>query len=105
MAGSRLVVIPIIPKVTTQAGIAVYLQAMALGKCVIVSSGLGVGDVLDGNEAWIVEAGNPEKLQEAIRTAWNDPELRNRYGQTARSYALPLGGEDDLRRRILEALP
>ena len=27
-----------------------YLQGMALGKCVIVSSGLGVSDVLQGGE-------------------------------------------------------
>ncbi len=105
MAGARLVVIPIIPDVTTQAGIAVYMQAMGLGKCVIVSSGLGVGDVLDGNQALVVDAGDAEKLREAIRMAWNDPELRRSYGEAARSWALPLGGEDELRHRILDALP
>jgi glycosyltransferase involved in cell wall biosynthesis len=105
MAGARLVVIPIVPNVTTQAGIAVSMQAMGLGKCVIVSSCLGVGDVLDRNQAWVVDAGDAEKLRDAIRTAWNDPDLRSRYGEAGRSYALPLGGEEELRHRILESLP
>jgi glycosyltransferase involved in cell wall biosynthesis len=105
IAGSRLVVIPIVPNVTTQAGIGVYLQAMALGKCVIISSGLGVDDVLGQGQAYIVKAGEPDELREAIEKAWNDPDLRGRYGEAGRAFALPLGGEDDLRRRILEALP
>src|SRR5439155_10283581 len=35
MAAARLVVLPILPDSTTQAGIGVYLQAMAAHKCVI----------------------------------------------------------------------
>jgi len=110
MASSRLVVLPILRDSTTQAGIGVYLQGMALGKCVIVSSGLGVSDVLAPEAsgqatAWIVEAGNPLKLREAIEQAWNDDGLRQSYGEAAARYALPLGGEDELRRSVLAALP
>jgi glycosyltransferase involved in cell wall biosynthesis len=110
MAASRLVVVPILRDSTTQAGIGVYLQAMALGKCVIISSGLGVSDVLaedvSGQKlAWIVKAGDPDALHEAIKEAWNNDTLRKRYGQISREYAQALGGEDALRRSIIESLP
>jgi len=105
MAGARLVVIPIVRDSTTQAGIGVYLQAMALGKCVIVSHSLGVSDVLTGREAIIIPPGDPLALRAAIERAWNDDELRSRHGSTAQEYARPLGGEDTLRRSVLAALP
>jgi glycosyltransferase involved in cell wall biosynthesis len=105
MAAARLVAIPIVRDATTQAGIGVYLQAMALGKCVIVSEGLGVSDVLTGREAIIVPAGDPAALRDAIERAWNDDAMRSRYGNTALEYARPLGGEDTLRRSVLAALP
>lgn len=105
MAAARLVVLPIVRDSTTQAGIGVYLQAMALGKCVIVSESLGVSDVLSVREAIIVPAGEPAALREAIERAWNDDTLRRRYASAALEYARPLGGEDNLRRSVLAALP
>lgn len=105
MAASRLVVIPIIPDVTTQAGIGVYLQAMAQQKCVIVSSGLGVSDVLTGNEACVVPAGDVDALRQAIQKLWSDDELRDRYAQAGFLYVAPLGGEDELLASIIAALP
>jgi glycosyltransferase involved in cell wall biosynthesis len=105
MAAARLVVIPIVRDSTTQTGIGVYLQAMALGKCTIISTALGVSDVLTGEEAVIVPAGDANALRAAIERAWNDAALRKRYGDAGRRYALPLGGEDQLRRSVLSALP
>jgi glycosyltransferase involved in cell wall biosynthesis len=105
MAAARLVVIPIVPDSTTQAGIGVYLQAMALGKCVIVSHSLGVSDVLTGQEAILVPPGDPALLRDAIERAWNDDALRRGYGCRGLEYARPLGGEDELRRSVLAALP
>jgi glycosyltransferase involved in cell wall biosynthesis len=104
MAASRLVVIPIVRDSTTQAGIGVYLQAMALGKCVIISTSLGVSDVLAEGQAIIVPAGDVEALRTAIEHVWNDGESRNRYALAGQRYALPLGGEDELRRSILASL-
>jgi glycosyltransferase involved in cell wall biosynthesis len=105
MAGARIVVIPIVKDTTTQAGIGVYLQAMALGKCVVISSGLGVSDVLDQGQAVIVPAGDVAALREAIERVWKDASLRERYAEIGYRYARPLGGEDALRRSILQALP
>jgi glycosyltransferase involved in cell wall biosynthesis len=98
------VVIPIVPDSTTQAGIGVYLQAMALGKCVIASTSLGVSDVLT-DQAIIVPAGDADALRRAIERAWNDDQYRARFAETGRRYALPLGGEDELRRSVLASLP
>jgi glycosyltransferase involved in cell wall biosynthesis len=105
LAGARFVVIPLLPGIATQAGIGVYLQAMAARKCVVISSGPGVSDVLDDSQAIIVPAGDVSALREAIRMAWEDPALRERYGLTAAAYALSLGGEDQLRRSVLASLP
>jgi len=105
MAGARLVVIPIVKDSTTQAGIGVYLQAMALRKCVIVSSGLGVRDVLTDGQAIIVPPGDSAALRQAIQQVWQDAAVRERYAETGYRYAAPLGGEDELRRSVLNALP
>jgi len=105
LAGARLVVIPLLPGIATQAGIGVYLQAMAARKCVIVSSGPGVSDVLDDRQAIVVPAGDYSALREAIRRAWEDQDLRERYARAGAKYALSLGGEDALRRSVLAALP
>ena len=78
---------------------------MAQRKCVIVSSGLGVSDVLTGNEAIVVPAGDVLALRNAIQSAWEDSALRNRYAEAAYNYAFPLGGEDALRRSVLQSLP
>lgn len=105
MAHARLVVIPILKDTAIQAGIGVYLQAMALRKCVVISSGLGVADVLRDGQAIIVPAGDVDALRIAIKQAWEDDSLRERYARKAVEYALPLGGEDELRRSIFNALP
>jgi glycosyltransferase involved in cell wall biosynthesis len=105
MAGARLVVIPILPDSLTQAGIGVYLQAMALRKCVIASSGLGISDVLKEGQAIIVPAGDAKALREAIQRAWQDRGIRERHAEAGYRYAFPLGGEDRLCRSVIEALP
>jgi glycosyltransferase involved in cell wall biosynthesis len=104
MANARLVVLPILSGTTTQAGIGVYLQAMALGKCVVVSTGLGVDDVLDSGQAVIVEAGNTEQLRSAIQRMWTDDGAREAIASKGKQYAIGLGGEDDLRRSVLGAV-
>ena len=104
MAGARLVALLIIRDTRTQAGIGVYLQAMALRKCVIISSGLGVSDVLTKDQALIVPAGDAASLRQAIERAWNDEALRQRYESAGYRHVSRLGGEDELGRRVLTAV-
>jgi glycosyltransferase involved in cell wall biosynthesis len=105
LAGARLVVLPLVRDSTTQAGIGVCLQAMAARKCVIVSDGLGIGDVLTGEQVCIVPPGDVAALRGAIQQFWRDDALRERYARAGRQYAAPLAGEDELRRSVLGALP
>ena len=104
MARATLVVLPTLKDNLTQAGIGVYLQAMALRKCVVISSGLGVGDVLT-DQAVLVPPGDVAELRSAIVRLWTDDSLRAAYADRAYRYAMPLGGEDELYRSILAALP
>jgi glycosyltransferase involved in cell wall biosynthesis len=102
IAKARLVVIPRFRNDIGPAGIATYLVAMALNKCVIVSEGPGVDDVLT-DEAVIVPPEDPEALAEQIKRLWNDHVLRAEIAARGKEYALSLGGEERLHRDILLA--
>lgn len=104
LAGCRLAVVPLMRGSLTQAGIAVYIQAMALGKCVVISEGLGVSDVLTEGQALIVPAGDVAALRNAIQSVWNDAALRERYARTGRDYALRLGGRENWVQSVLANL-
>jgi glycosyltransferase involved in cell wall biosynthesis len=104
MAKAKLVVIPLVKGVSTQAGIGVYIQAMALHKCVIISEGLGVDDVLT-DQAVIIPAGDVDALRNAIVRYWENDALRAEVAERGYRYALPLGGEGELARSVLAALP
>lgn len=105
MAAARVVVIPLLRDAITQAGIGVYISAMALHKCVIISTGLGIDDVLVDEQAIIVPAGDTKALREAIHLAWTNDVLREDYARRGYEYAITLGDADTLRRSILAALP
>jgi glycosyltransferase involved in cell wall biosynthesis len=104
MAGARAVVIPIRNDHVTQAGISVYLQAMALRKCVVISEGLGVSDVLTENQAVIVPGGDAVALRAAIERVWKDSTFRERYALMGYDYASSLGGDEQLARSLLKIL-
>jgi hypothetical protein len=82
----------------------VYISAMALRKCVIVSTGLGIDDVLLDKQALIVPAGNRDALRDAIRLAWENADIREAYARRGYDYAIALGDADNLRRSIVAAL-
>ncbi|MEW6014543.1 MAG: glycosyltransferase [Candidatus Zixiibacteriota bacterium] len=92
MANSRMVVIPIKKDIITQAGIAVYLMAMALKKCVIISSGPGVDDVLPEGAAVIVPPGNVAALRQAMERIYQDQAERERVTRAGYDYAMSLKG-------------
>jgi glycosyltransferase involved in cell wall biosynthesis len=105
MAGARVVVIPLLKDAVTQAGIGVYISAMALRKCVVMSTGLGIDDVLLEKQAIIVPAGDRDALRDAIRLAWENDTVREEYARRGYEYAIALGDADTLRRSIIAALP
>lgn len=96
IAESRLVVIPILPGVIQPAGISVYLEAMALGKPVIITRGASTEDILHENLAFLVPPGDAEALRDAVHRVWNDSALRQRLSENGRQYALSLGDHQRL---------
>jgi glycosyltransferase involved in cell wall biosynthesis len=103
MAAARLVVLPITPEICG-AGISVYAQAMALGKCVIISAGPGAEDVLTSDQAIIVPPSDPAALGRAIQRAFTDPSYRAPFERSGYQWAMSLGGEEQLYDTILSQL-
>jgi len=103
MAAARVVVLPIKPDICG-AGIGVYLMAMALKKCVIISSGPGAEDVLKTDQAIIVPACDSRSLRCAIERTFYDPSYRWIYEEQGYKYAWTLEGEDKLLQSIKEVL-
>jgi glycosyltransferase involved in cell wall biosynthesis len=98
---ARLVALPILGSRIAPSGLGTYLNAMLMGKCVILTKGVGASDVLT-DEALLVAPEDPDALAAAIRRAWEDKELRERTAATGRRYAESLGGEPELRQRVLD---
>lgn len=104
IAAARLVVLPIRRENISASGIGVYLAAMALGKCVIISSGPAVDGVIPPGSAIVVPPEDAVALRAAIATAFADAELRQSVGARARSYALGLEGEERLADSVMQVL-
>lgn len=99
---AKIVVLPMLSKRIAPAGIGTYLNAMLMGKCVIITHGVGTTDVLDASQVLLVPPEDPEALARAIRLAWEDNELRERVAASGRIYAESCGGEQELRQRVLD---
>lgn len=104
MAESRFVVVPLLPGVLQPAGISVYLEAMALGKAVIVSRSSSTEGILTDELALVVAAGDVAAMRSAVERLWNDSELRTRIAQAGRDYALSLGDHSRLLQDIRNTL-
>jgi glycosyltransferase involved in cell wall biosynthesis len=99
--GAKIVALPVLRSTLAASGISVYLNAMFLGRPVVISNGPGVSDVLT-HQAVMVPPEDPKSLRDAIARVWSDAELRARLADSGRNYALSLGGEPELRARVLE---
>jgi glycosyltransferase involved in cell wall biosynthesis len=104
IADARLVVIPIQKKALQPAGISVYLEAMALGKPVIISEGTSTRGILTKNEAEIVPSEDPDSLALAIKKLWEDKDYRESLAKHGKKYALSLGEEERLVKDILKGI-
>jgi glycosyltransferase involved in cell wall biosynthesis len=95
LARSRLVVLPIKPDICG-VGIGVYIMAMALKKCVIISEGPSTTEDLSDSLAVIVPPGDVEALRSAIDRVYRDDALRLKLEQNGFVHATALGGEERL---------
>ena len=103
IAGAKVVALPIIPNTFQLAGVSVCLDAMLLGKCVILTEGAGVIDALT-DEALFAHVSDADALAAQIRAAWEDDNLRLSTARKGYEHAVSVGGEPELFERILGAV-
>jgi len=101
LARAKVVVVPTLKLSMCASGISTYLDAMYLGKAVIVSEGPGASDVLT-DQAVLVPPEDGAALRDAIRTVWDDDGLRRRLGASGQAYALSLGGKPAMVHRLIQ---
>ncbi len=89
---AKIVVVPLLPSTMYAPGLSLYLMAMAMGKCVIVTEGLATRNMLE-NEAVIVAPKDSVALASAIRRVWVDDNLRCQTAEAGRRYAERCAGE------------
>jgi glycosyltransferase involved in cell wall biosynthesis len=99
LARAKVVVIPTQAASLCASGISSYLDAMYLGKCVVISEGPGASDLLT-NQAILVRPHDVAALSAAIKRAWEDDVLRKATAEAGKTYARSLGDEADLLRRV-----
>lgn len=105
IADAKLAALPIKKKNVSASGIGVYLACMALGKCVVISSGPSVNGILqDEQQALIVPPEDIDALQAAVVKAYENDELREKVSVQGQNYALSLGGEAKLYENIIRKL-
>lgn len=90
IAMAKLVVIPRYVCDIGCTGISTYLMAMALGKCVVISRGPGVDDLLT-DEAAIVPAEDIAVLAATVSRLWNGDNERSQIAARGKRYAENLG--------------
>jgi len=90
IAKAKLVVVPRYLRDIGCTGISTYLMAMALGKCVVISKGPGVDDLLN-DEAAIVPAEDVDALATTVSRLWNDDIERWQTATCGKRYADSLG--------------
>lgn len=101
-ARARLVAIPLFD-VPYAAGVNTLLEAMAMGKPLIVTRSSGIQDyVVPGETGIQVEACSWQAMQEAILDLWSRPDERSRLGLNARQAVVEIMNLDNYVRRVVE---
>lgn len=99
---AKIVVVPLLPSTMYAPGLSLYLMAMAMKKCVIVTEGLATRGMLK-DEAVIVAPNDPNAMADAIARVWHDDALRHHTAEAGRRYAERCGGEARLHADIVRA--
>lgn len=73
-AGSRIVVVPL-NDVPYAAGVTGLVEAMSMGKPVIVTGSVGIRDYTHVPSLVVVPANDPQRMADEIERLWNSPEL------------------------------
>jgi glycosyltransferase involved in cell wall biosynthesis len=95
IASASVVVVPLKPRDDRGSGQTTYLNAMALGKAVILTDVAGARDyVRDGQTGLIVPPGDSGALGAALRRLLEDRDYARRVGAAARRDALDRFGPD-----------
>jgi hypothetical protein len=106
LRSARAVVVPLVPTLERSAGQTTYVNAMALGKLVVVTDCLGVRDYVEnGRTGLIVPPGDAAELARALRWA-TDPSNREeaeRIGARAREVARERFSPDEYVINLLRA--
>jgi glycosyltransferase involved in cell wall biosynthesis len=88
LLASALVVVVPLHIAMHASGISTFLEAMALGKAVVVSDSPGMRDyIIDNGNCLVVPCNDRDALRAAIARLIDDSELRIRLGANARSFA------------------
>lgn len=88
MAESHVVVVPLCGGLAHSGGQQTYLNAMALGKPVIVADDCGADEYIrDGLTGIVVPPGDPEALRRAIQSVFTDDEFARSLSENAREAA------------------
>jgi glycosyltransferase involved in cell wall biosynthesis len=88
LLASALVVVVPLHKAMHASGISTFLEAMALGKAVVVSDSPGMRDyIIDNGNCLVVPCNDRDALRTAITRLIDDSEFRIRLGANARSFA------------------
>ncbi len=99
---SRLVVVPLAP-CDYAAGVNGALEAMAMGKAVIVTRTRGLAEyVRDGVTGRLVPAGDVRALAAAVKSLWDDAPARAALGRNARAFIEAEGSMDGYARRVAQ---
>jgi hypothetical protein len=89
LRAASVVVVPLEPRTDRSSGQTTYVNAMALGKAIVVSDAPGVRDYIDdGDTGVIVPCGDAAALSCAVRALLADRQRRQRLGESARRHAL-----------------
>ena len=99
LRGAKMVVVPLLKTCLNMAG--TPLNAMLLGKCVLLTEGPATNGLFT-DEVLPIPAEDAKGLAAAIDRAWRDDALRERTAAAGYRYAMALGGEPELRQRVID---